>query len=553
LWAVGTLLALVTIALLVALLVVNLDAVKWEDLSRKRIKQIALFIGIAVAATTLIVLLAIGGASLGWTGFQGKTVWDFLQLLIVPLMLVAIGLVFSLQQDARQQRVEEQRADAERELAERRAQDEALQAYLNQMGSLLLEKDLRNSEEDSEERTLARARTLTVLGRLDASRKTAVMQFLVEAKLVQSVDERPPIVGLSGANLSGANLSAVDLRGADLRDVNLENAHLEFAHLENANLRDVNLENAHLKNGHLDNANLEGADLDHATMKYAFFGHANMQNVSAFKANLFIADFWHADLSSPNFGSRPTNLRGANLSKAYLDSANLSDVNLEGANLSGAMHVTQEQLDSCISLVNATMPNGQKYEDWIKREGYVTDEFEPAFRLDFGKEGWAWKVVGQTADEVHIRYVPELEPELLFSSPLQVFDPRNLSERKEVPAPETVHEWVSWFQSHPKLKTSNPVPVRVGGASGMRIDVTCVPWSRDAYREPLLRCSPPFPTREGGRNTSGTLEREVKDQYSIVDVRGETVLIDVHAPGPNSFDEFLPKAQEVLATVEWQE
>jgi hypothetical protein len=45
-----------------------------------------------------------------WTGFRGKTAWDFLQLLIVPLMLVAIGLVFSLQQDARQQRVENQRA-----------------------------------------------------------------------------------------------------------------------------------------------------------------------------------------------------------------------------------------------------------------------------------------------------------------------------------------------------------------------------------------------------------------------------------------------------------
>src|SRR5687768_16426471 len=65
LWAVGTLLALVTIALLVALLVVNLHAVKWEDLSRERIKQVALFIGIAVALTTLFVLLAIGGASLG--------------------------------------------------------------------------------------------------------------------------------------------------------------------------------------------------------------------------------------------------------------------------------------------------------------------------------------------------------------------------------------------------------------------------------------------------------------------------------------------------------
>ena len=54
------------------------------------------------------------------------------------------------------------------------------------MSALLLVKDLRNSEEDSEVRTLARARTLTVLGRLGPGRKTAVMQFLVEAELIQS-------------------------------------------------------------------------------------------------------------------------------------------------------------------------------------------------------------------------------------------------------------------------------------------------------------------------------------------------------------------------------
>jgi hypothetical protein len=107
------------------------------------------------------------------TGFGDKTLWDLLQLLIVPLVLVGIGLLFEMQQAER----EELRAKAERELAEQRAQDEALQAYLDQMSSLLLEKDLRTSEEDSEVRTLARARTLTVLGRLDPSRKSAAMQF----------------------------------------------------------------------------------------------------------------------------------------------------------------------------------------------------------------------------------------------------------------------------------------------------------------------------------------------------------------------------------------
>ena len=130
-----------------------------------------------------------------WTlrEFGGKTLWDWLQLLIVPVVLSLITVAFALWQDTRQQRIENQRAKAERELAEERAQGEALQAYLDKMGSLLLEKDLRASEEDSEVRTLARARTLTVLERMDPSRKRAVMQFLVKAELIQKGDGRGPI------------------------------------------------------------------------------------------------------------------------------------------------------------------------------------------------------------------------------------------------------------------------------------------------------------------------------------------------------------------------
>src|SRR5918994_93405 len=74
-----------------------------------------------------------------WTGFRGKTVWDWMDLLIVPLVLVVIGLGFTMLLDARQQDLENQRAEAERELAVQRAQDEALQAYLGQMNTLLLE------------------------------------------------------------------------------------------------------------------------------------------------------------------------------------------------------------------------------------------------------------------------------------------------------------------------------------------------------------------------------------------------------------------------------
>jgi hypothetical protein len=172
-----------------------------------------------------------------WTGFRGMTLRSWLELLVVPLALVVIGFLFSVQQDARQQELENQRAQTERELAGQRAQDEALQAYLDQMSSLLLERDLRASEEDSEVRTLARARTLTVLSRLDPSRKTALMEFLVEADLVQCVDGRDPIISLRGADLSDADLFFADLKNANLRGANLRNANLPNANLDHADLR----------------------------------------------------------------------------------------------------------------------------------------------------------------------------------------------------------------------------------------------------------------------------------------------------------------------------
>src|SRR5215216_4408047 len=233
-----------------------------------------------------------------WTGFRGMTVRDWLDLLVVPLALVLISFLFTTQQDQRQQQTENQRAEAERELAEQRTQDEALQAYLNQMSSLLLEKDLRASEKRSEVRTLARARTLTVLGRLDPSRKADVIQFLVEADLVQRADGRDPIIGLSGADLSDADLSY---------------ANLSYANLRGAFLRDANLFAANLSYANLGNANLSGANLSEADLSYA---------------------------------------------------------NLFAANLSSAEGITNEQLDAqAESLAEATMPNGQKYEDWLKSKG----------------------------------------------------------------------------------------------------------------------------------------------------------------------------------------
>src|SRR5215208_4125924 len=174
----------------------------------------------------------------------------------------------------------------------------------------------------------------------------------------------------------------------------------------------------------------------------------------------------------------------------------------------------------------------------------VADVFDPAFEFEVGN-GWG---VEETADSVGIRNPPKRS--LSFANPLYVYDPSNPSEPKEVPAPENAKEWLSWFQSHPNLETSKPVPVSVGGASGMQIDVTASSKLENYSRKICSKkpCIPLYPTGGGPifAQPSGT----GKDRYVIVDVRGQTVIINVVAP-PGKFDAFAPKAKKVLASVEW--
>jgi hypothetical protein len=96
-----------------------------------------------------------------WTGFRGRTIWDWLQLLIIPFVLAVIGFYFTTAQEyAHQLELEARRAAEARKLEAQRAQNAALQTYLEGMRELLLNENLRASEEDSEIRAVARADAL---------------------------------------------------------------------------------------------------------------------------------------------------------------------------------------------------------------------------------------------------------------------------------------------------------------------------------------------------------------------------------------------------------
>jgi uncharacterized protein YjbI with pentapeptide repeats len=239
-----------------------------------------------------------------------KSLWEFLDLLIVPLALAIIGVGFTFIQDNRQQKIEDQRNESAIKIEERRAQNAALQAYLDQMNDLILDRKLLKvnkgvpvHERDDPVHTLAQARTTTAITQFDGENNQAVTRFLSDSGLLKEP----------------ALLANTDLEGAQLPNAVLQDANLAGTNLTGANLAEAVLISADFSNTEKAGeditpilANLTRADLRKAALQDADLAECTMGKVTLTKATLQGADL------------RSTSLQAANLAKAALQNADLS-------------------------------------------------------------------------------------------------------------------------------------------------------------------------------------------------------------------------------------
>jgi len=181
----------------------------------------------------------------------------------------------------------------------------------------------------------------------------------------------------------------------------------------------------------------------------------------------------------------------------------------------------------------------------LKPGEYRTDEFRPTFTFAVDK-GWITFLGAELSDALVVlpasaRGLPK-PPNLGFYAPQAVANPSDPTGNTVVPAPDSVDGWVEWFQKHPNLRTEKPLPVTVGGASGVRIDavVASVPDGHPAWFWVLNDGTTIQDNTKGGRFRT-----------FILNVDGETVLIAIRAPGDKP-EGFLAKAQKVVNTVEWK-
>jgi len=326
----------------------------------------------------------------GWVGIADKTFWDYLELLIVPAALATGAYLLNRAQErereaqeaaTRREREasEEALRNRELELADQRAQDAGLQAYLDQISQLLLDegRPLRQSKEgDEEARRLARARTLTVLSRLDGRRQGSVVRFLAEAGLI---NRENPIIALGGTRrrrpkhrdiampagglgemaltLGGVKLEGVDLQGADLSGTDFSHVDLNFAKLTGADLTEADLSGSLLLG-----ADLMGADLRDAILHNAGFQWANLFRVSVAEEEL------------EKLAARGDALTGAMMPDGTRPYSVPPEVEAEfrkdpESQIAQREHELEELARLWEQLARKreeTMPDGQKHEEWRK-------------------------------------------------------------------------------------------------------------------------------------------------------------------------------------------
>ncbi len=313
----------------------------WLELLARKRKPIFL-ISIVLLLISFIVFVYFGyHLQLDWTGFNKssgpnilqyqptKTVWDWLQLLIVPAVLAVAASWFNFAMNHNEQAETKQRAETERTIALDNQRETSLQNYLDRMSDLLLNNHLHDPASTTVDVCyIARVRTLTVLFGLDPVRKGILIRFLYDAGLM-SVDENmgKSVIDLTDANLSEidlirANLKEADLREADLSGAKLNFARLDGAHLEKAILSEANLTGTQLSGANLSEAKLGGAKLRGTNLKQAHLVRADLKMANLYKTDMSRADLRGADL-------RGADLRGANLSRL-----NLLDVTVTGAIIS---------------------------------------------------------------------------------------------------------------------------------------------------------------------------------------------------------------------------
>ncbi len=174
---------------------------------------------------------------------------------------------------------------------------------------------------------------------------------------------------------------------------------------------------------------------------------------------------------------------------------------------------------------------------------YVTEAFQPTVSFSVGK---GWEVIIPDAPDTFSMGQEGGSLYISFWNVQKVLDPKNFGNALSAP-----DDMAAWLQEHPNVDAEEPEEVTIGGVSGVQFDTVASPIPKDNPTGCPEPCVPLFISEEALQPHFGIFESEKLRFIILENVEGETVTIAVGGRAVN-FEEFLPKAQKVLDTVEWK-
>jgi uncharacterized protein YjbI with pentapeptide repeats len=207
-----------------------------------------------------------------YTAGRTRTLWDWLQLLLMPVILIAGFGWLSFQQSQLNLQLSRQEHDTTLQIADAQQQATILSNYEASISDMMLHDGLRTSQPNSTVALVAEVDTATALRQLEPAGKGNLLRFLYETALINNDTH---VIELSELDAHNANLVNIDIRdtylfgldmhGSDMRGSNLSFATLNYTSLANSNLAGANLQGCDMRDTNLTGANLSGANLKDVT------------------------------------------------------------------------------------------------------------------------------------------------------------------------------------------------------------------------------------------------------------------------------------------------
>jgi uncharacterized protein YjbI with pentapeptide repeats len=295
--------------------------------------------------------------------------------LLLPLMLGIFTVVITINQQnaAKQQRAEdrktaEEHRRLEREIAAERYRDDIFDAYIKEMGQLL-ENHSGSLVSNQVLMTLARAKTLNIIRRLDPQRNIRIIRFLHESEQLSgtreqrsldlSTAELPNIdfrhLAIYGKQLDNISLASTFLSNATFISLGMKHNNFSRTLLNDSSLSSTQLENVEFSFAELNDVNFISARLSHVNFSHTTFNDSNLSYTWLENVNFSTARFYNVNFSSAvlNWVKFPsTEVDHVNFSSAKLFNIDFSSANLSHVDFSFALLTNIDFSSANLSYVN---------------------------------------------------------------------------------------------------------------------------------------------------------------------------------------------------------